>query len=83
MRGRSRGPGKKRFPVSQAGALSPMLGGVGEDAGLVCTSPGRGGMERDTDVHWRIQTQVGGKQLEMGRGMANSEQNMRDGVEAE
>lgn len=38
--GCSHGPGKKKFPVSQAGALSPMLGGMGEDAGLVCTSPG-------------------------------------------
>lgn len=45
MRGHSRGPGKKRLPMSQAGALSPMLGDVGEDAGLVGTRPGQGGME--------------------------------------
>lgn len=45
VRGHSRGPGKKRLPMSQAGALSPMLGDVGEDAGLVGTRPGRGGME--------------------------------------
>lgn len=40
VRGCSHGPGKKKFPVSQAGALSPMLGGMGEGAGLACTSPG-------------------------------------------
>lgn len=30
----------RRFPVSQAGALAPVLGDMGEDAGLVCISPG-------------------------------------------
>lgn len=80
MRGCSHGPGKKKFPVSQAGALSPMLGGMGEDAGLVCTSPGQGGMEMKIDVHrsrhgeaqswrrgWEWQTQSRRQKVGWGR----------------
>lgn len=80
LRGCSHGPGKKKFPVSQAGALSPMLGGMGEDAGLVCTSPGQGGMEMKIDVHrsrhgeaqswrrgWEWQTQSRRQKVGWGR----------------
>lgn len=36
----SHGSGQKRLSVSQAGALAPKIGDMGEDVRLVCTSLG-------------------------------------------
>ena len=76
--GCSHGPGKKKFPVSQAGALSPMLGSNGRRCWAGVYQP-RMRWHGDEDRCPPEQTR-GSTELEKGMGMANSEQKTKDGL---